>query len=606
MEKFNYSNSLDIHSLLDRYRTGSLAPADAIASVYDRIERYADPAVWIYLAPQAETLERAKALENLDPQQLPLYGIPFAIKDNLDWAGVPTTAGCPRFARTPARSSAVVERLCAAGAIAIGKTNMDQFATGLVGTRTPYGVCRNPFDRRYIPGGSSSGSAAAVSAGLVSFALGTDTAGSGRVPAAFTNIVGLKPSCGSIGTRGLLPAVRSLDCVSVFALTCADAASVLEVASGFDAEDAFSRRPETKVLPDLSSLRVGVPGEGELEFFGNAEAEQRYREALARLQSLGCTIAPIDFKPFADAAELLYGGPWVAERLAAIGDFLDAHPEDIDPIVYEIISGGKRYDAVAAYRASYRLAELRKKAEIQWQSMDVLAVPTTGTIYTVAEVAAEPIALNTNLGRYTNFANLLDLCAIAVPSGFQSSGLPAGLTLMAPAWHDLSLCRLGGAFHDRLGGTLGATGLALPTLPEPAIAAKSSSEERVKIAVVGAHLSGEPLNYQLIEGGGILVRACRTSPIYKLYALTGTALGKPGLVRQIEGGSAIEVEVWELSISAFGGFVAKIPPPLGIGTLVLEDGSTVQGFLCEPYAVADAIDISHLGGWRAYNFRFIS
>lgn len=604
MEKFNYSNSLDIHSLLDRYRTGSLAPADAIASVYDRIERYADPAVWIYLAPQAETLERAKALENLDPQQLPLYGIPFAIKDNLDWAGVPTTAGCPAFARTPARSSAVVERLCAAGAIAIGKTNMDQFATGLVGTRTPYGVCRNPFDRRYIPGGSSSGSAAAVSAGLVSFALGTDTAGSGRVPAAFTNIVGLKPSCGSIGTRGLLPAVRSLDCVSVFALTCADAASVLQVASGFDAEDAFSRRPETKVLPDLSSLRVGVPEDGELEFFGNAEAEQRYREALARLQSLGCTIATIDFKPFADAAELLYGGPWVAERLAAIGDFLDAHPEDIDPIVYEIISGGKRYDAVAAYRASYRLAELRHTAEIQWQSMDVLAVPTTGTIYTVAEVAAEPIALNTNLGRYTNFANLLDLCAIAVPSGFQSSGLPAGLTLMAPARHDLSLCRLGSAFHERLGGTLGATGLPLPTLPEPAIAAKPSSEERVKIAVVGAHLSGEPLNYQLIEGGGILVRACRTSPIYKLYALTGTALGKPGLVRQIEGGSAIEVEVWELSISAFGGFVAKIPPPLGIGTLVLEDGSTVQGFLCEPYAVADAIDISHLGGWRAYNFRF--
>jgi allophanate hydrolase len=481
---------------------------------------------------------------------------------------------------------------------------MDQFATGLVGTRTPYGVCRNPFDRRYIPGGSSSGSAAAVSAGLVSFALGTDTAGSGRVPAAFTNIVGLKPSCGSISTRGLLPAVRSLDCVSVFALTCADAASVLQVASGFDPEDAFSRRPETKVLPDLSSLRVGVPVQGELEFFGNAEAEQRYRDALARLQSLGCTIAPIDFKPFADAAELLYGGPWVAERLAAIGDFLDAHPEDIDPIVYEIISGGKRYDAVAAYRASYRLAELRQKAEIQWQSMDVLAVPTTGTIYTVAEVAAEPIAPGTNLGRYTNFANLLDLCAIAVPSGFQSSGLPAGLTLMAPAWHDLSLCRLGSAFHDRLGGTLGATGLPLPTLPEPAIAAKSSSEERVKIAVVGAHLSGEPLNYQLIEGGGILVRACRTSPIYKLYALTGTALGKPGLVRQIEGGSAIEVEVWELSISAFGGFVAKIPPPLGIGTLVLEDGSTVQGFLCEPYAVADAIDISHLGGWRAYNFRF--
>ncbi|MEG4287221.1 allophanate hydrolase [Microcoleus sp. A006_D1] len=605
MAKVNDSHSLDIHSLLDRYRTGSIAPADAIAQVYDRIDRYADPAVWIYLAPIAETLERAKALQNRDPQQLPLYGIPFAIKDNLDWAGVPTTAGCPQFARTPARSSAVVERLCAAGAIAIGKTNMDQFATGLVGTRTPYGVCRNPFDRRYIPGGSSSGSAAAVSAGLVSFALGSDTAGSGRVPAAFTNIVGLKPTCGSISTRGLLPAVRSLDCVSVFALTCADAASVLQVASGFDAEDAFARRPETnKVLPDLASLRVGVPPDGELEFFGNAEAEQLYREAIARLQSLGCTIAPIDFKPFADAAEMLYGGPIVAERLAAIGDFLEAHPEAIDPIVYQIISSGKRYDTVSAYRASYQLAELSRRAEIQWQSMDVLAVPTTGTIYTVGEVAAAPIALNTTLGRYTNFANLLDLCAIAVPSGFQSNGLPAGLTLMAPAWHDLSLCRLGSAFHASLGGTLGATGQTLPTVPEFAIAPKSSSEERVKLAVVGAHLSGEPLNYQLIELGGVLVRACRTSPIYKLYALTGTAIPKPGLVRQSEGGSAIEVEVWELSIAAFGRFVALIPPPLGIGTLVLEDGSTVQGFLCESYAVAGAIDISDLGGWRAYNSRF--
>jgi len=351
-------------------------------------------------------------------------------------------------------------------------------------------------------------------------------------------------------------------------------------------------------------LRVGVPADGELEFFGNAEAEGRYREAIARLQSLGCTIAPIDFKPFADAAELLYGGPWVAQRLAAIGDFLDAHPDAIDPIVYEIISGGKRYDAVSAYRASYRLAELRQLSEIQWQSMDVLAVPTTGTIYTVAEVAAEPIALNTNLGRYTNFANLLDLCAIAVPSGFQSSGLPTGLTLMAPAWHDLSLCRLGAAFHASLGGTLGATGLPLPTFPEPATAAKSSSEKRVKIAVVGAHLSGEPLNYQLIELGGILVRACRTSAIYRLYALTGTAIGKPGLVRQVEGGSAIEVEVWELPIAAFGQFVAQIGPPLGIGTLVLEDGSTVQGFLCESYGVAGAIDISSLGGWRAYRFRF--
>ncbi len=599
-EKSNFSYSLDIESLLDRYRSGSLSPSDAIAEVYDRIDRYADPAVWIYLAPIAETLERAKALQNLDPHQLPLYGIPFAIKDNLDWAAVPTTAGCPAFACTPVRSAAVVERLCAAGAIAIGKTNMDQFATGLVGTRTPYGVCRNPFDARYIPGGSSSGSAAAVSAGLVSFALGTDTAGSGRVPAAFTNIVGLKPSCGLISTRGLLPAVRSLDCVSVFALTCADAAALLQVAGGFDAEDAFSRQLEAKALPDVSCLRVGVPGDAELEFFGNAEAQQRYREAIARLQSLGCTIAPIDFKPFADAASMLYGGPLVAQRLAAVGDFSEAHPEAIDPTVYEVISGGKRYDAVSAYRASYRLAELRRQADMQWQSMDVLAVPTTGTIYTIAEVAADPIALNTNLGRYTNFVNLLDLCAISVPSGFQSSGLPTGLTLIAPAARDLSLCRLGAVFQASLGGTLGATGLPLPTVPEFATAPASPGGERVKIAVVGAHLSGQPLNYQLTDENGIFVRACRTSPIYKLYALTGTAIPKPGLVRQLEGGSAIELEVWELPVVGFGRFVAQIPSPLGIGTLVLQDGETVQGFLCESWAVESAIEISHLGGWRAY------
>ena len=593
-------NSLDLRSLAHRYRAGESAEA-VITEVYARIRQYADPAVWIYLAPIAESIARAKALQDQPLEQLPLYGVPFAIKDNIDWAGVPTTAGCPEFAYVPTRSATVVERLCAAGAIPIGKTNLDQFATGLVGTRTPHGVCRNPFDARYLPGGSSSGSGVAVSAGLVSFALGTDTAGSGRVPAAFTNIIGLKPTRGYLSTNGLVPAVRTLDCISVFALTCADAEAVLTVAGGNDVADPFSRPIETITPPSLHPLRVGIPSDDALRFFGNLEAEHCYQAAIDRLKTLGCQMVSIDFQPFAETARLLYDGPWVAERYAAVGEFIDRHFDRVDPIVGEIIRGGSRYDAVSVFEGMYRLAELRQQAEQQWQAMDVLAVPTTGTIYMLAEVAAEPIALNTNLGYYTNFVNLLDLAAIALPSGFQTNGLPTGLTLMAPAWHDRFLCQLGAAYHQQLGGTLGATGIALSSIPSVSISpAAMSTPDCIKIAVVGAHLTGQPLNHQLTEEQGTLVRACRTSPTYCLYALTGSNIPKPGLIRQTEGGSAIEVEVWELPAAGFGRFVANIPSPLGIGTLILEDGEAVKGFLCEPFAIADAPDISHFGGWRAY------
>lgn len=595
----NYS--LDLRSLAHRYRTKATTPEAIIAQVYESIEQYADSAVWIYLAPISASLERAKALQGKDPDRLPLYGVPFAIKDNLDWAGVPTTAGCPAFAYTPERSATAIEQLCAAGAIPIGKTNLDQFATGLVGTRSPYGICRNPFDARYIPGGSSSGSAAAVSAGLVSFALGTDTAGSGRVPAAFTNIVGLKPTKGHLSTRGLVPAVRSLDCVSIFALTCADAAAVLQVAAGFDPDDPFSR-PAASISPqEISGLRVGIPANEDLKFFGNADAEQNYRTAIAHLEALGCQIVKIHFQVFADTAPLLYQGAWVAERLAAVGEFIDRQPDAVNPIVRQIISGGRHYDAVSAYKGMYRLAQLKRQAEIQWQAMDVLAIPTTGTIYTIAEVEAEPIALNTNLGLYTNFVNLLDLSAISVPSGFQTNKIPTGITLIAPAWHDAFLCRLGGAFQAHLGGTLGATGVSLSSIPTPATISTDSCADYIKIAVVGAHLTGQPLNHQLTQERGKFVRACRTSSIYKLYALPGGTIPKPGLVRQADGrGYAIELEVWELPTAGFGRFVANIPSPLGIGTLVLEDKEEVKGFLCEPFAIANALDISHFGGWRAY------
>jgi allophanate hydrolase len=436
------NQNLAINHLRHQYQTGETTPSQVIQSIYAHITAYNDPAIWIYLAPLAASLAPIS-----DRPDLPLWGIPFAIKDNLDWAGIPTTAGCPAFAYTPTKSATVIEKLIAAGAIPIGKTNMDQFATGLVGTRSPYGICRNPYDDRYIPGGSSSGSAVAVATNMVSFALGTDTAGSGRVPAAFTNIVGLKPTKGRISTQGLVPAVRTLDCVSIFTSNCIDALTVLEMASGYDAADPFSRSPITTCHELPTNLRVGMPADQHLQFFGNRDAEKLYDAGLERLSSLGHQIVSIDFQPFAEAARLLYDGPWVAERLTALQDFWAAHPQDIDPTVYEIIQSGSQYDAISVYRAIYQLAELRQEADQQWQQMDILAVPTTGTIYSIAEVQASPMQLNSNLGLYTNFVNLLDLTAISIPNGLQKNGLPTGLTLIATAWRESLLCQIGVAMQ---------------------------------------------------------------------------------------------------------------------------------------------------------------
>jgi allophanate hydrolase len=465
-EKMNLQ-SLEVRSLLQAYRSGVTTPEAIVTQVYQRIEQYADPAVWIYLAPIADSLARVRALSKKDSESLPLYGIPFALKDNIDWAGVPTTVGCPEFAYIPEQSATVFEKLCAAGAIPIGKTNLDQFASGLVGTRSPYGICRNPFDANYIPGGSSAGSSAAVAAGLVSFSLGTDTAGSGRVPAAFMNIVGLKPTKGYLSTGGVVPAVRSLDCVSIFALTCADAETVLQVAGGFDPDDPFSRPMQSVKNPDLNHLRVGIPSADYLDFFGNEDAEQNYQNALAQLQALGCQIVTIDFQPFAQTASLLYDGAWVAERTAVIGKFLEQDHPGINPVVRQIIMAGKQIDAVTAFQDFYRLRSLQRQAEQQWEAIDVLVLPTTGTIYTVAQEQAEPLTLNRNLGLYTNFVNLLDLSAIAVPSGFQTNGLPTGITFIANAWHEKFLCNLGGIFHAKMNSTLGATGIPLVTIESP-------------------------------------------------------------------------------------------------------------------------------------------
>ena len=589
---------LDLTSLRRAYDEAALTPATLIEDVLARIAARGEDPVWISRAPEAGLRGRAEALAALTPAErkaLPLCGIPFAVKDKSDVAGLPTTAGCPAFAYTPQRSATAVARLEAAGAICLGKTNLDQFATGLVGVRSPYGVPANPFDPAYIPGGSSSGSAVAVSAGLCSFALGTDTAGSGRVPASFNNIVGIKPTRGMIPCTGLVPACRSLDCISVFALTAGDAYAALDVAAGDDPADAYARAGEQVALRGGCNLRIGVPRSGDLRFFGDEAAEALFAGAVEKASALGARLVEIDFTPFAETAALLYQGPWVAERLAAVEDFLKRQPDAFWPVTRKIIEGAHNYAAVDAFKAAYRLETLRKATSGVWQDIDVMLLPTAGTIYTKAQLDADPVTLNTNLGFYTNFVNLLDLCGIALPAGFLPSGLPWGVTFLAPAWSDRALARLGQSWQRSSGLALGATGSPLPD--EPALAPPGGEGD---LAVGGAHLTGQPLNRELVALGARLRRAGRTAADYRLHALNGTTPEKPGLVRVVEGGAAIEIEVWRMSTTAFGRFVAAVPPPMAIGTLKLDDGSMVKGFLCEPAALAGSPDITAFGGWRAY------
>lgn len=598
-------DSLDFATLRRCYRAGTFNPVDLIRALLERIERRGDDKVWIYRLPREEVLAAAEAVARYDPKDKPLFGIPFAIKDNIDLAGHPTTAGCPDFAYAAAESAPVVAALIAAGAIPLGKTNLDQFATGLNGTRSPYGACASPFDPAYISGGSSSGSAVAVAAGLASFALGTDTAGSGRVPAAFNNIFGLKPTRGRLSSRGVVPACRSLDCISIFTLTAEDAEEVLAIADGFDAADPFSRTAPAQVgrqIPrDMRGCRFGVPRTGELAFFGNEEGRRLFDQALALVERLGGHLVEIDFSPFLEVARLLYEGPWIAERYAAIRQFIEEQPDAIHPVVREIIAAGARPLAADAFAAYYRLKALRRETDRAWERIDVLITPTAGRTYTIKEVLAAPVQINSDLGYYTNFMNLLDLSALAVPAGFQTNGLPFGVTLAAPAFQDEALCQLGGVLQRAQALPLGALGFPPASSPAAASASKktASAATTVRVAVCGAHMSGLPLNHELAERQGQLVRRCLTAPRYRMFALTRFAPIRPGLLR-LEPGRAVEVEVWEMPVERFGSFVAGIPGPLGIGTVELEDGERVHGFVCEPYAIDGAEDISELGGWRRY------
>ena len=585
----------DIGTLETAFAAGTLDPGEVLDLVHTRIAARGKRPIWIELVPKEltqELLARARA-RVARGEKLPLYGVPFAIKDNIDLGGLTTTAGCPAFARVARDHAVAVGRLLDAGAIPIGKTNLDQFATGLVGTRSPYGICTSAFDERYLSGGSSSGSALAVAHGLVSFALGTDTAGSGRVPAAFNNVVGVKPTRGLVSTRGVVPACRSLDCVSVFSATVADGYRVLDVLAGFDAADAYSRE---KSAGTAAITRVGVPQQ--LEFFGDDAYARAFAHAVARVEALGARVVPCDLEPFLEAARLLYGGPWIAERYAAVGEFIDAHASEVHPVVRDIVLGGRAVSGVAAFRGEYRLMELRRAAQRAFQEMDALLLPTAPTHPTVEAALADPFELNARVGRYTNFVNLLDLAGLAVPAGFTEQGLPFGVTLLGPAFSDAALAELGDRLHRASGPTLGATGLSLA---DSAPFRRAPDAERVLLAVAGAHLSGEPLNHELVSRGARLTRTVRSAPDYRLFALAGTTPPKPGLVRSPgHAGPGIELEVWTLDGAAFGSFVATVPPPMTIGTVVLEDGSSVKGFACEPAALAGAEDITAFGGWRAY------
>ncbi len=588
-----------IAAIVDQHRSKTVTPAETVARSFMRIRDHGDPAIFISLRDEAQAIAEAEALSSKNTLELPLLGVPFAVKDNIDVAGLPTTAACSAFSYVPAQDANTVARLRAAGAIVVGKTNLDQFATGLVGVRSPYGIPTNPIRDDLIPGGSSSGSAVAVSAGLVPFSLGTDTAGSGRVPAMLNNIVGLKPSLGLMSTFGVVPACRTLDCVSIFSLTVDDAMSALNVMAGYDASDPYSRDRTVAAMTGFPPrLRLGVPRKGQLKFFGDENSENAYEAAVVRLIALGAETVEVDIEPLYETARLLYEGPWVAERYLVIRDLLASNPSAVHPVTREITIAGAKVTAADTFAALYRLEELRQIARNTFAKVDSLVLPTAPTAYTVEQVLADPIQLNSRLGTYTNFVNLLDLCGLAVPAAMRADGIPFGITLLASGGNDALLASVGRVFHVDTRLKIGAKGFTQPPL---ASLSNAIGKDEVALVAVGAHMSGMALNHELTSLGGRLIKATTTTPDYKLYALKGTVPPKPGMLRvEANAGAEIEIEVWALSVKNFGTFVASVPSPLSIGTVNLAGGSVAKGFLVEAAAVEGARDITKFGGWRAF------
>jgi len=588
--------NMTIAGIHDGYRAGDFTPATLIEALIEKASQYTDRNIWITQLSLEQLQPYLDSLADKNIDELPLYGIPFAIKDNIDLANIPTTAGCEAFTYTADEDAYVVAQLIAAGAIPMGKTNLDQFATGLVGVRSPWGATGNSFNPEYISGGSSAGSSVAVGLGLVTFSLGTDTAGSGRVPAMYNNIVGLKPSIGLFSATGVVPACRTLDCVSIFALTTDDASEVFNTAASFDENDAYARpNLDTNKNYGLTdnSFRFAIPQDDQLEFFGNEYGKGCFEDSVKALEAIGGVAETIDFAPFLDAAKLLYEGPWVAERRVATKD---VKREDMLPVLQTILSGQADATADDLFSAQYKLQGFYQQVQPVLDKYDFLLTPTAGNIYTIADVEANPIQLNSNNGYYTNFMNLLDCAAIAMPTGFMGNDLPFGVTLFSKAFRDVALLNFANRLQQSLKLPLGATGHALPETK----AAKAGVGDSIDVVVCGAHLEGLPLNWQLTERGGELVRKTKSADKYRLFALAGGPPFRPGIVRDESNGTAIEVEVWRLPTANFGSFVAGIPEPLGIGKVQLENGKWYSGFICEGYALETAQDITELGGWRAY------
>ena len=574
---------------LARAYNSGVSVREVVSEARRRIASNSDNPIWIHLLSDDELAPYIARLEELEPTDLPLFGVPFAIKDNIDLQAVPTTAACEAFAYTPRSSAFVVKALIDAGAIPMGKTNLDQLATGLVGTRSPYGAVQNAFDPTLISGGSSSGSAVSVALGQVTFSLGTDTAGSGRVPAALNNLVGYKPSCGLLSTSGVVPACRTIDCVTVFGLTCSDVHTVSQVVDRFDVEDAYARPDRTKAAGKITV--VGVPQDDQLEFFGNEQYAQLFREAI---QSMPVETKTVDISPLMAAAKLLYEGAWVAERYHGAKELIEQSPDALRPEFLAVVGHGGNLSAVDYFDGAYKLAAFKRQAEQMFDDIDALLLPTVGTHYSLEEVAAEPIQRNSDNGVYTNFVNLLDMSAIAIPAGFTDQDLPFGITLIADAMWDEQLFQLAQKTLSEKPRAIGALGV---TMKEPLVMPEIG--QTIPIAVCGAHLSGMPLNWQLEERQATLREATHSAPCYKLYALPGGPPMRPGMVRT-EDGVAIEVEVWNVPSAHVGSFLAGIPQPLGLGQLELASGEWVTGFICEPCGIEGATDVSSFGGWRGY------
>lgn len=587
---------LTIPSLHAAYQAGT-SPADIVEQVYARIAEVNDPAIFIHLLDKSEVRQAAADLGAFDPAK-PLWGIPFVIKDNIDAGGKPTTAACPAYEYEATEDAYVVAQLRAAGALLIGKTNLDQFATGLVGVRSPYGFPKNSIDPDIVPGGSSSGSAVAVGHGIATFSLGTDTAGSGRVPAALNNIVGLKPTLGTLSATGVVPACRTLDTISIFALTVSDAYAVFEIANAYDAKDAYARRFTAGALTVApSKMRVGIPDANSIEFFGDNVQKASFRQSVDILVQSGAEIIEIDFTPLYDVARMLYEGAWVAERYTVIEDLLKTNPDAVHPVTRAIVSKAETISSADAFRGMYRLQDLKRAAEPIMAAVDILCVPTIPTFYTVADLEADPVTPNSNFGTYTNFVNLLDMCAIAVPAVKRSDSRPGSVTLLASAGQDDLVASIAQVFESAVPHTLGATSWSYEPTP---LAAPQAQKDEIEIAVCGAHMSGLPLNHQLTTRGGRFLREAKSAADYKFYALAGGPPMRPGMVRLADGGSKVKLEIWALPLSELGSFMAGIPSPLGIGSVMLEDGSSVKGFICEAFGAVGGTDISDLGDWRAF------